>query len=66
MCISVPSRNNFIFILIVSIPNEPLRIIISATRETLRTKCHISINGTAHTSYQSRRSYTVLLTQVVK
>ncbi|KHF98901.1 Urease accessory UreD [Gossypium arboreum] len=41
MYISVPSRNNFILILIVSIPNEPLGIIISDTRETLHTRCHI-------------------------
>ncbi|KHG06737.1 hypothetical protein F383_33334 [Gossypium arboreum] len=34
--------------------------------ETLHTRCHISINGPAHTSCQSRRSYMVLLTQAVK
>ncbi|KHG25242.1 hypothetical protein F383_31784 [Gossypium arboreum] len=28
--------------------------------------CHISINGPAHISCQSRRSYSVLLTQAVK
>ncbi|KHG06464.1 hypothetical protein F383_32903 [Gossypium arboreum] len=48
------------------IPNKPLEIIISDTRETLHTRCHISINGPAHTNYRSRRNYTVLLTQVVK
>ncbi|KHG30549.1 Uncharacterized protein 15.0 kDa protein in GTA-P79 intergenic region [Gossypium arboreum] len=53
MYIPVPSRNNFILILIVGIPNEPLEIIISDTRETLHTRCHISINGPAHTSCQS-------------
>ncbi|KHG26089.1 hypothetical protein F383_10758 [Gossypium arboreum] len=66
MYTSVPSRNNFILFLIIGIPNEPLRIIISDTRETLHTRCYISINELAHTSCQSRRSYTVLLTQVVK
>ncbi|KHF97353.1 hypothetical protein F383_35129 [Gossypium arboreum] len=66
MHIPIPSRNGFIFILIFGIPNEPLEITISDTRETLHTRCHISINGPAHTSCQSRRSYTVLLTHVVK
>ncbi|KHG03160.1 hypothetical protein F383_27889 [Gossypium arboreum] len=66
MYITVPSRNNFILILIIDIPNEPLGIIISDTRDTLHTRYHISINGPIHTSCQSRRSYTVLLTQTVK
>ncbi|KHG14997.1 hypothetical protein F383_20390 [Gossypium arboreum] len=39
---------------------------MSDTREILHTRCHISINRPAHTSYQSRHSYSVLLTQVVK
>ncbi|KHG09955.1 Very long-chain specific acyl-CoA dehydrogenase-2C mitochondrial [Gossypium arboreum] len=34
MHIPVPSRNGFILILIFGIPNEPLGIIISDTRET--------------------------------
>ncbi|KHG13827.1 hypothetical protein F383_16667 [Gossypium arboreum] len=38
MYIPVPSRNNFILILIVGIPNEPLKIIISDTRETFARK----------------------------
>ncbi|KHG07937.1 hypothetical protein F383_35195 [Gossypium arboreum] len=50
MYIPVPSRNNFILILIIDIPNEPLGIIISDTRETLHTRCHISINRPGHTS----------------
>ncbi|KHF98526.1 DNA-directed RNA polymerase subunit beta' [Gossypium arboreum] len=54
--ILVPSRNNFILILIFVIPNEPLRIIMSDTWEILHTRCHISINGPARTSCQSRRS----------
>ncbi|KHG29655.1 hypothetical protein F383_14490 [Gossypium arboreum] len=66
MYLPVPSRNNFILILIIDIPNEPLGIIISDTWETLHRWCHLSINGPAHTSCQSRRSYTVLLTQAVK
>ncbi|KHG14253.1 Putative respiratory burst oxidase H -like protein [Gossypium arboreum] len=66
MCILVPSRNNFILILIVGIPNEPLGIIISDTQETLHTMCHISINWPTYTSSQSRCSYTVLLTEAVK
>ncbi|KHG06178.1 hypothetical protein F383_32210 [Gossypium arboreum] len=66
MYIPVPFRNNFILILIASIPNESLGIIISDTRETLHTRCHISINGPTHTSCQLRCSYTVLLTQAVK
>ncbi|KHG04829.1 hypothetical protein F383_28850 [Gossypium arboreum] len=66
MYVPLPSRNNFILIIIIDIPNEPLRIIISDTRETFHTRCHISINGSAHTSYQSRRSYTILLTQANK
>ncbi|KHG05300.1 Nuclear cap-binding subunit 1-A [Gossypium arboreum] len=66
MYIPLPPHNNFIVILLVGIPNDPLRIIISDTRETLHTRCHISINGSAHTSCQSRHSYTVLLTQAVK
>ncbi|KHG12316.1 Putative respiratory burst oxidase H -like protein [Gossypium arboreum] len=48
------------------IPNEPLRIIISDTQGILHTRCHISINGPAHTSCQARCSYSVLLTQAVK
>ncbi|KHG05089.1 hypothetical protein F383_30984 [Gossypium arboreum] len=36
--ILVPSRNNFILILTFFIPNEPLRIIMSFTREILHTK----------------------------
>ncbi|KHG10862.1 hypothetical protein F383_09986 [Gossypium arboreum] len=39
---------------------------MSDTREILHTRCHISINGLAHTSCQSRCSYSVLLTQAVK
>ncbi|KHG12005.1 DNA-directed RNA polymerase subunit beta' [Gossypium arboreum] len=66
MYILVPSRNSFILVLIVDIPNEPFGIIISDTQETLHTRCHISINGLTHTSFQSRRRYTVLLTQAVK
>ncbi|KHG21021.1 hypothetical protein F383_27155 [Gossypium arboreum] len=66
MYIPVPSQNSFILILIVDIPNESLRIIILDTRETLNTRCHISINRPAHTSCQSRRSYMVLLTKAVK
>ncbi|KHG01634.1 hypothetical protein F383_22713 [Gossypium arboreum] len=66
MYVPIPSRNNFILILIIDIPNEPLEIIILDTREILLTRCHISINGPTHTSCQSRRSYTVLLTQAVK
>ncbi|KHG17150.1 hypothetical protein F383_21860 [Gossypium arboreum] len=66
MYILVPSRNNFIPIFIVDIPNEPLGIIISDTPETLHTRCHISINVPAHTSCQLRRSYVVLITQAVK
>ncbi|KHG27516.1 hypothetical protein F383_34054 [Gossypium arboreum] len=66
MYILVPSPNNSIPIFIIDICSEPLRIIISDTRETLHTRCHISINGPAHTSCQSRRSYTVMLTQAVK
>ncbi|KHG04237.1 hypothetical protein F383_28556 [Gossypium arboreum] len=62
----VPSLNNFILILIVDILNEPLRIIISDAQETLHTRCHMSISGLAHTSCQSRCSYTVLLTQAIK
>ncbi|KHG07209.1 hypothetical protein F383_34665 [Gossypium arboreum] len=64
--IHVPSRNSFIHILILVIPNKPLRIINSDTRETLHTRCHISINWPAHTSCQLRRNYSVLLTQAVK
>ncbi|KHF99445.1 hypothetical protein F383_16710 [Gossypium arboreum] len=66
MYIPVPSRNDFILILIVDIPNEPLGILMSDTWEILHTKCHISINRPAHTSCQSKRSYPVLLTQAVK
>ncbi|KHG19999.1 hypothetical protein F383_08631 [Gossypium arboreum] len=66
MYIPVPSQNNFILILIFDIPNEPLEIIISDTREILHTRCYISINGPAHTSCQSRYGYTVLLTRVIK
>ncbi|KHG24902.1 hypothetical protein F383_30992 [Gossypium arboreum] len=66
MHIPVPTLNGFILILIFDIPNEPLGIIISDTRETLHTRCHISITGPTHTSCQSRRSYMVLLTQAVK
>ncbi|KHG28083.1 Ubiquitin carboxyl-terminal hydrolase 25 [Gossypium arboreum] len=36
--IPVPSRSNFIHILIFFIPNEPLRKIISDTRENLAHK----------------------------
>ncbi|KHG04125.1 hypothetical protein F383_28493 [Gossypium arboreum] len=50
MYIPIPSHNNFILILIVNIPNEPLRILISDTQEILHTRCHISINGPTHTS----------------
>ncbi|KHG20682.1 hypothetical protein F383_24934 [Gossypium arboreum] len=39
---------------------------MSDTREILHTRCHISINGPAHTSCQPRHSYLVLLTQAVK
>ncbi|KHG06511.1 hypothetical protein F383_33886 [Gossypium arboreum] len=66
MHILVPSHNGFILILIFDIPNEPLGIIILDTRETLRTRCHISINGPAYTNYHSRRSYMMLLTQAVQ
>ncbi|KHG17698.1 hypothetical protein F383_22662 [Gossypium arboreum] len=66
MYIPIPSRTNFILILIIGIPNEPLGIIISDTRETLHTRCHISINGPSHTSYQSRRNHMVLFTQALK
>ncbi|KHF99638.1 hypothetical protein F383_17071 [Gossypium arboreum] len=38
----------------------------SDTREILHTRYHISINGPAHTSCQSRRSYPVLLTKAIK
>ncbi|KHG17177.1 Endoglucanase Z [Gossypium arboreum] len=62
MYIPVSTHNGFIFILIFDIPNEPLGITISDTREPYTQ----AINGLAHTSYQSRRSYTVLLTQAVK
>ncbi|KHG25389.1 hypothetical protein F383_32720 [Gossypium arboreum] len=50
MYIPVPSCNSFILILIIGIPNEPLKIIIPDTREILHTRCHMSINGLAHTS----------------
>ncbi|KHG20129.1 hypothetical protein F383_24483 [Gossypium arboreum] len=50
MYIPVPSRINFILILLFGIPNEPLGIIMSDTWEILHTRCHISINGPAHTS----------------
>ncbi|KHG30108.1 Secretory phospholipase A2 receptor [Gossypium arboreum] len=67
MHIPVSSLNNFILILIFDIPNEPLKIIIILdTWESLHTRCHISINGPAHTSCQSRHSNTVLLIQAVK
>ncbi|KHG11116.1 hypothetical protein F383_16398 [Gossypium arboreum] len=66
MHMPVPTRNGITLFLIFDIPNEQLGIIISDTQESLHTRCHISINGPAHTSYQSRHSYTVLLTQVVK
>ncbi|KHG01444.1 hypothetical protein F383_32091 [Gossypium arboreum] len=66
MYIPVPTHNNFVLILIVDIPNEPLGILILDTKETLHTRCHISINEPAHTSDQSRCSYTVLLTQANK
>ncbi|KHG26136.1 hypothetical protein F383_02919 [Gossypium arboreum] len=66
MHIPVPTRNGFILILIFNIPSEALGIIISDTRETLHTRCHISINKLSHTSFQSRRSYTMLLTQAIK
>ncbi|KHG21635.1 hypothetical protein F383_03064 [Gossypium arboreum] len=58
-------RINFTLTLVFDILVEPLGI-ISDTREISHTKCHISMNGPAHTSCQSRRSYTVLLTQAVK
>ncbi|KHG10076.1 hypothetical protein F383_07613 [Gossypium arboreum] len=75
MYIPVPSRNNFILILIVDIPNKPLRIIISDTREILHIRCHISINwycshklsiktwphGAAHTSCQVTTTYAGIL-----
>ncbi|KHG02474.1 Pyridoxal-phosphate-dependent serine hydroxymethyltransferase [Gossypium arboreum] len=63
--IPVQSCNNFTLTLIFFIPIEPLRI-ISDSREISHTKCHISMNRPTHTSCQSRRSYTVLLTQAVK
>ncbi|KHG21775.1 Heat-inducible transcription repressor HrcA [Gossypium arboreum] len=66
MHIPILTHNGFALILIFDIPNELLEIIISDTQETLHTRCHISIIGPAHTSYQLRRSYTVLLTQAVK
>ncbi|KHG28790.1 hypothetical protein F383_11379 [Gossypium arboreum] len=66
MHIPIPTHNVFILILIFDIPNEPLRIIILDTRETLHIRCHRSINGPLHTSCQSRRSYMVLLTQAIK
>ncbi|KHG21374.1 Solute carrier family 22 member 15 [Gossypium arboreum] len=66
MHIPVPSRNGFIYILILGIPNEPLRIKISDTRETLYIRCHISIIKPANTSCQSQCSNTMLLTQAVK
>ncbi|KHG26885.1 hypothetical protein F383_08060 [Gossypium arboreum] len=66
MHIPVPTRNGFILFLLFDIPNKPLGIIISDTQETLHTMCHIPIKRPAHTSCQSRRSYTVLLTEAVK
>ncbi|KHG25039.1 hypothetical protein F383_14500 [Gossypium arboreum] len=48
--ILVSSRNNFIHILILVIPYEPLEIINSDTRETLHIRCHMSNNGPAHSS----------------
>ncbi|KHG24644.1 Uncharacterized protein F383_30467 [Gossypium arboreum] len=54
---TLPSQNNFILILIVDIPNEPLGIKKSNTLEKLHKRCHISINGPAHASCQLRRSY---------
>ncbi|KHG03729.1 hypothetical protein F383_08938 [Gossypium arboreum] len=66
MYIPVPSHNNFILILIIDTPNEPLGIIISGTRETLHTRYHIFIYGPTHTSCQLRCSYTVLPTQATK
>ncbi|KHG17487.1 hypothetical protein F383_20968 [Gossypium arboreum] len=39
---------------------------MSDTWEILHTRCHISINGPAHRSCQSRHSYLMLLTQAVK
>ncbi|KHG07742.1 putative E3 ubiquitin-protein ligase HUL5 [Gossypium arboreum] len=66
MYIPAPSCSNFILILIIDIPNEPFKIRILYTWEFLHTRCHISINGPAHTSCQSRHSYTVLLTQADK
>ncbi|KHG28062.1 hypothetical protein F383_11605 [Gossypium arboreum] len=49
MHIPVSSRNGFILILIFNIPNEPLRIIISDTWETLHTRCHICTStGLSH------------------
>ncbi|KHG26073.1 hypothetical protein F383_04505 [Gossypium arboreum] len=66
MYIPVLSHNGFIFILIFGIPNEPLGIIISDTWEILHTRCLISIIKPAHTNFQLRCSYTVLLTQAIK
>ncbi|KHF97229.1 hypothetical protein F383_36563 [Gossypium arboreum] len=50
MHIPVPTRNGIFLILIFDIPNKPLGIIISNTRETLHTRWHISINRPAHAS----------------
>ena len=75
--IPIPSRNNFILILIVGIPNEPLEIIMSDTQDFCTLSATYVANATSisyhiiahsraidrHTSCQSRRSYTVLLTQ---
>ncbi|KHG23588.1 Protein MAK11 [Gossypium arboreum] len=49
MYISVPSHNNFILILIVDIPNEPLKIIILDTRENFAHKVpHIHYQACLH------------------
>ncbi|KHG00378.1 Dicer-like protein 1 [Gossypium arboreum] len=45
MHIPIPTHKGFILIIIFDIPNEPLGIIISDTRKTLHTRCHISIIG---------------------
>ncbi|KHG05259.1 hypothetical protein F383_30559 [Gossypium arboreum] len=66
MYIPILSRNDFILIPIVHIPDEPFRIVMSDTQEFSHTRCHISINELAHTSCQSRCSYAVLLTQAAK
>ncbi|KHG27792.1 mrna-capping enzyme subunit alpha [Gossypium arboreum] len=73
--IPAPYRNNFILSLIVAIPNEPLGIIISDTRENLAYKVpHIHylacshklsvktyLHGAAHTSCQVTATYAGIL-----